>query len=484
MHKITKYIGISMAFALLTSCNDFLDVQPTGQLTEDEMFTDITGFEDAMFGIYGSLASSNLYGENLSWGMVDKIGQQFGYDNQQNVSYFLNHYNYTNQQARQITDRVWGSMYTNIANVNNVLRHINDISTSPQERQLIQGEALGLRAFMHFDLARLYCTDYTRSNETTLGLPYATEFNLNNRPRYTLHRTFELILNDLNEAETLLADDDNISYDNTLQRNYRQGRVIMFNKYAVKATKARVYYAMGNYTEAARYAREVINSSQNFRLNAASTIDNVMRFPAPGEMIFGLYSDNRSQSIQTTFLNATDRGVFVEARRDLRDLYETDRFTAQNTDLRYSAFFRENAQGSATTYSFTRLIQNAAEASANTLRGFAMITLPEMYYILSESVYDSNTDEAISLLNQVRRSRGLANVGQARVATRELFEQEMMRERMREFPGMGQTFYALKHYNRSFTDFRNIDTYQPSDAIFNLPWPDRENEYGDTEVRQ
>ena len=47
------------------------------------------------------------------------------------------------------------------------------------------------------------------------------------------------------------------------------------------------------------------------------------------------------------------------------------------------------------------------------------------------------------------------------VATRELFEQEMMRERMREFPGMGQTFYALKHYNRSFTDFRNIDTYQP-----------------------
>ena len=70
----------------------------------------------------------------------------------------------------------------------------------------------------------------------------------------------------------------------------------------------------------------------------------------------------------------------------------------------------------------------------------------------------------------------------AKVATRTLFEQEMMRERMREFPGMGQTFYALKHYNRSFTDFRNIDTYQPSDAIFNLPWPDRENEYGDQAV--
>jgi lipoprotein len=36
----------------------------------------------------------------------------------------------------------------------------------------------------------------------------------------------------------------------------------------------------------------------------------------------------------------------------------------------------------------------------------------------------------------------------------------------------------LKHYNQSFTDFRNIDTYQPTNDIFNLPWSDREREYG------
>ena len=62
-----------MVFALLTSCSDFLDVQSKGQLTDDEMFTDLTGYEDAMFGIYGKLASSNLYGSNLSWGMVVSI---------------------------------------------------------------------------------------------------------------------------------------------------------------------------------------------------------------------------------------------------------------------------------------------------------------------------------------------------------------------------------------------------------------------------
>ncbi len=150
--------------------------------------------------------------------------------------------------------------------------------------------------------------------------------------------------------------------------------------------------------------------------------------------------------------------------------------------MRYNAFYRENASGASSSFSFIRLIQNDAEATRGVLKGFVLISLPEMYYILSESLYDTDKTEAINLLNQVRKSRGLGNVDAANVATRELFEQEMMRERMREFPGMGQTFYALKHYNRSFTDFRNIDTYQPSDAIFKLPWPDRENEYGDEKV--
>ena len=87
MNMLTKYIGASVVLALLTSCNDFLDVQPKGQNTEDQMFTTITGYEDAMFGVYGKLASSNLYGESLSWGLVDRLGQEFGYDNSQDVSY-------------------------------------------------------------------------------------------------------------------------------------------------------------------------------------------------------------------------------------------------------------------------------------------------------------------------------------------------------------------------------------------------------------
>lgn len=330
MKNIFKYVCLSASIALLASCNDFLDVQPKGQLEQDKMFQDLTGFEDAMFGIYGKMATGDLYGENLSWGLVDEIGQQFGYDNSQELAYHFNRYDYKYQQARSAIDKIWSSQYQAISYVNNVLEHADRATFAPTEIQLMKGECYGLRTFLHFDIARLFCNDYTRSNAATEGLPYATTFNLKNKARHTLFETYRLILRDLDTADSLLVNDNDISFDGDYQRDYKKGRVMLFNKYAVKATKARVYYAMGNNVEAVWYAREVIA---------------------------------------------------------------------------------------------------AADA--------------------------------------------------AKVATKDLFIQEMLRERMREFPGMGQTFYALKHYYRSFTDFRNVDTYQPSSEIFNLPWPDREVEYGD-----
>ena len=54
----------------------------------------------------------------------------------------------------------------------------------------------------------------------------------------------------------------------------------------------------------------------------------------------------------------------------------------------------------------------------------------------------------------------------------------MLHERMREMPGEGQIFYALKHYNKSFTDFTGTKTITPSTEIFVLPWPENETEFG------
>ena len=62
--------------------------------------------------------------------------------------------------------------------------------------------------------------------------------------------------------------------------------------------------------------------------------------------------------------------------------------------------------------------------------------------------------------------------------TKDAFLQEMLNERMREMPGEGQVFYAIKHYNKPFKALDGRTTIEPSPARFVLPRPDREIEFG------
>lgn len=77
----------------------------------------------------------------------------------------------------------------------------------------------------------------------------------------------------------------------------------------VAATKARVYYAMGDTANAAKYARQVIAATSNFSLKKLTSMANVKRFPATGELIFGLYNNTLSAEISSIFLSQTARNV-------------------------------------------------------------------------------------------------------------------------------------------------------------------------------
>ena len=463
MKRTTYWINLLaglVAVVFATSCNDFLDVHPAGEVDESEQFGSIRGYRNAMYGVYGSMAATNLYGKNLGYGFVDQLGQQFGYDNTSETSYFVSQYNYLRSDVRAIVDGIWERQYQTIAYANNVLRNAESPQFDHKELAFMRGECYGLRAFLHFDLVRLFAEDYTRSNASTRGIPYATTFDLNNKPLLTLHETFKAILKDLDTAESLLADDNEVNMEQTPTSDYLKGRAVFFNKYAVAATKARVYYAMGDTANAAKYARLVIAATSNFSLKKLSSMADVKRFPATGELIFGLYNNTLSADISSTFLSQTA-------------------FSATSADLRYTGYYRQNTTPDGIkTYSFVRLLESDAQVNSSPLQGLTLIRLPEMYYILSECTYDNNKAEAVRLLNVVRTSRGLESVADAKVADRTAFDKEMLRERMREMPGEGQTFFALKHYNKAFSDYRGINTYQPSSAIFVLPWPEREKEYG------
>lgn len=90
-----KYISLLILLGgMLTGCDSYLDINPKGKLDEDKMFENVQGFRDAMYGVYGTMASTSLYGGNLSWGFADKLGQLFLYDNPLHVDVQINQYQY------------------------------------------------------------------------------------------------------------------------------------------------------------------------------------------------------------------------------------------------------------------------------------------------------------------------------------------------------------------------------------------------------
>lgn len=464
------------AFVLsAVSCNDFLDVQPKGTLPEDVQFKTAQGYYDAMYGVYSHMASPSLYGANLSYGFVDKIGQLFGKLNENDVDTEILKYDYQNGKVRAIVDNIWNSQYQEISFVNNVIKNVESTPLHDKNLQLVRGEAYGLRAFLHFDLVRLFCPDYRTNPKAEYGVPYAEAFDLANKKVYTLQGTYERILQDLDKAESLLTNDTVVAPIVEEGSDYENGRARQFNLYAVYATKARVYYTMGNNEKAAEYAKKVIDAKQNFSLTASTDFDKVRRFPADKEMIFGLNNRTLSQNIYQTFVGAVvSSGNFTEARKDLENLYETKTFTSSNVDVRYSAFYRKERS----SFVFLRFVANDTEERNNVLKGLTLVRLPEMYYILAESLYDTDPKAAKAALDEVRKSRGLQPVDDAKFQSKDAFLQEMLNERMREMPGEGQVFYALKHYNKPFKGLNGRKVIEPSTARFVLPRPDRELEFG------
>ena len=62
-----KYILVLMTALAFTSCNNWLDVTPQGEVEGEDLLTNEKGYNAALNGIYYNLTSTTLYGKELSW---------------------------------------------------------------------------------------------------------------------------------------------------------------------------------------------------------------------------------------------------------------------------------------------------------------------------------------------------------------------------------------------------------------------------------
>ena len=143
---------------LFVSCSSWLDVKPKTTVEEEEVFGREIGFKEALTGIYIKMTSTDLYARNLSYGFLDILGQRYHINDKLNYEDEL-WYTFPSTNTQEYTDKIWSEMYNVIANVNNLLYYCDKnrhVFATEHYYEIIKGEALGLRAFLHFDLLRMF----------------------------------------------------------------------------------------------------------------------------------------------------------------------------------------------------------------------------------------------------------------------------------------------------------------------------------------
>ena len=473
--KTFKTIIITLACSLaLTACEDFLNITPEGQIKRDELLETPEGIEDALYGAYAQMRNQSLYGQELSFSTVELLAQTLTCEGNKTIE-ALTKYDYANTSVKGIFEGIWTAMYKNISNVNSILDAPLVASASEFPYTIYKGEALGLRAFMHFDLVRLFAEQITQNPQAD-GIPYAKSFSLNTPDFESLAQNYEHILADLHEAERLLADE--AKYVNTSV--FMTDRQIHCNLYAVQALLARVYLTKGDKAKAAEYAKKVIDHSP-YRLNDKTEIDgDLAGVLSRNETLFGIYFAEFYTNVYNK-LEATQSFSSLNPRDDIEDIYA---FEEQGVDLRKSSYLKTIDRAGTPTLRLSKLTDiyelkgNVADRPKDRILGINLIRIPEMYYIMAEALLEAtDTVGATAYFDDVLQSRGLTPLA-ARTPADTVTQARINQERFKEYIGEGYTFYNLKRQHLSIDAWdksaNSTKTFAADKRIYVIPIPDSE----------
>lgn len=472
--KIFRLIYIWIVLPVLaTSCENFLDITPDGQVKRDELLSTPEGIEDALYGVYAQMRSEKLYGQELSFSALEVMAQYMDCYGSDGFTALSNH-RYTDTRVKNLFEDMWVEMYKNISNVNSVINCDLVKEAKDYPYTIYRGEALGLRAYMHFDLLRLFTEQITQNPEAS-GIPYATEFSLSTPPFSTAAKVYEYIINDLLEAERLLTGED--QYKNTTP--FMSDRQIHFNLYAVQATLARVYLTKGDKTKALDYAMKVIEHS-GFSLSGKTEVnEDLAGVLSKKETIFGVYF-GEFYSVVSPMLQQTISFKSLNPRRDIMDFYDAN---VTGLDYRAAAYFTAVGVDGSNSYRLSKLtdiyeLQNREnQRPADRILGINMIRMPEMYYIAAECLLSVDYDKAVKLFDDMLTNRGLEPLKNWPAPQNILTQGAINDERYRELIGEGQTFFNMKRQHLSIFAVDGKTTIAPSKAIYVVPIPDIENDY-------
>jgi hypothetical protein len=442
--KQTRVRGISFlilvtVFFLSNSCDNFVEVDlPSSQLTGEAVFEDATTSNAAMAGVYTKLRDTGLL-TGHSTGLSCRLGlyaDELDYYQANDPNYF-----YTNSlfSAEAGVQDLWNQSYNVIYSANAIAEGVTASHSLPQnDKDHLQGEALFVRALIHFYLLNLYgdipyitTTDYVH-NSTVHKIPSTEAYNQ--------------IVTDLTQAVSLLPE------------NYISSERVRPNKATAQALLARAYLYMGLWAEAANTASAVLNNSlypwetdldKIFLKECTTTIWQFM----PD-------SDNANSAEGNLFIFNSGPPPMVALNINLVNAFD-------NADQRKVHWIKGVTDGSTTWYHAFKYKLNSGATGSHEYS--IVFRLAEQYLIRAEArIMQGDLIGAKDDLNVIRNTAGLSNT--TAISSTAIRDAIINERRLEFFTEFGHRFFDLKRVGNLDSSLTGSKPgWSHNDALWPLP---------------
>ena len=431
------FVVCLLAVFFTTGCKKYLNIPlPVNKISGSSAFTNDLSCAALISHILGNMVlSQSFHGESIGFLTGEYSDELTNFSlKASNVAF------YGNNVSSNLTGSYWSNFYTYIYDCNLAIEGIKATTSVINFKNQWVGEALFLRAFLHFSLTNLY---------GDVPLVTSSDYRINNvLGRTPKTEVYQQIITDLLEAQSLLSTEyRNAAGTVTTSR----GRP---NKLAATALLARVYLYAGEWAKAEEQANTLIANTNTFELPSpaqtflATSKETIWSFSIepttvrPFVLDFNIYYNN-APAVIVPPMTLNSLGIYAVMSPSLVAAFES-------TDQRLTTWSSKGTTSPAPpalpqTYHFI----SKYKSIVNGVENIVMLRLAEQYLIRAEARAQQNNltgpNSAQADINSVRSRAGLSGT----TATRKTdLLAAIAKERFTElFTEQGHRFFDLKRTN-------------------------------------
>lgn len=449
-----KILMIIMSGAMaLTSCNNFIDLDPVSQQSANTFYKDTLEIDQALTAAYNILQSTELYGSDIGYASFMEVPSDNTWNENTTMGggAYASFDNFIVDPTNSQLENTWIASFDGVQRCNIVISRLLNGSLNESFKARKLGEAYFLRALIYFNMVRMWG-----------GVPLITEevTDVNeafNHERASVEEIYTQIIQDLDFAST------------NLPETYDASNIGRATRGAALTLLAKVYLTRNEWQQALSKLNLVI-SGKKYEL-----LDNFAD-------VFSVTNKNNKESIFEVQFDKVKEGQGYMGNdplitgSDINNLpsYNLLKLFEENQDDRRDASVIDlGVQG-------WRLYKWHDTKGSNNGLGFNIMVLryADVLLMASEALneLEYGSDDALEYLNKIRRRSHATEYTYTELSDQESFREAIAKERRLELAFENHRWFDLVRTGKAIEVMNNCEggaifaiNVQPHQLLFPIP---------------